>query len=334
MKEKLENLNFKYRVTIFTFIFFLIIGALSPISGSDWRSYLIGKEGLVSSINNIKIMDGRIISGFLINFFSYNKILFDVCFALLASHFVRMCNDIMGSVKTRYLYLYPTIGLLLVSVFTFSYNYLSVSSTVTYTFPTIVFFSYFYTLLKDETITKNTFIKLLLHSLFICLSSVHIAITFLITNLIYFIINDKKTTRLKSFLLLVIDLFLVIISLSTLNSSLFYTDLNSIKENIPLLIGNVFSNNIILIILGAIPINLFLYEKLRENTYVRVVIVLFDIILLFSLAYNFFNYSPVNLNLIISKYNGIFATENWYYIFYFVIYIVLFVLSMNYYIKI
>ena len=122
MKEKIDNISFKYKVTTFTFLLFLVIGLLSPISGADWKSYVIGKEGLVSSINNINILDGRIISGFLINFFSYNKLLFDICFAIMISQFVKMCNDLMGTVKTRFLFMYPLIGLLLVSVFTFSYN--------------------------------------------------------------------------------------------------------------------------------------------------------------------------------------------------------------------
>lgn len=333
MKEKLENINFKYKVTTFTFILFLIIEALSPISGADWKSYVIGKEGLVSSINNINILDGRIISGFLVNFFSYNKILFDICFAIMASQFVKMCNDLMGSVKTRYLYLYPLIGLLLVSVFTFSYNYLSVTTTVTYTFPIIVYFLYFYTIIKDVELSKTTFFKLLLFTLFICFSSIYLAIMFFITNFIYFIINDKKDNRIKYFILLAVSFFTIIISLLSINNSLFYSNLDSIKNNIPSMIENVFSNNIVLLILGAIPINMYLYEKLKDNTYVRVVITLFNLILLFSLSYNFFNYSPVNLNLVISKYGGIFATENWYYIIYFIIYIILYIISMNYYVK-
>ena len=332
MKEKIENISFKYKVTTLTFILFLIISALSPISGADWKSYVIGKEGLASSINNINILDGRIISGFLINFFSYNKILFDFCFALMISQFVKMCNDIMGTVKTRYLYLYPLIGLLLVSVFTFSYNYLSVTSTVTYTFPIIVFFMFFYTIIKEDEIKPKTLIKLILFTLFICLSSIHLAIVFFIVNFIYFIINDKKQNRFEYFLLLSLSFLLIIVSLLLLNNSLFYSDINIIKDNVSNMIYNTFSNNIVLLILGAIPINMYLYEKLKENTYVRVVITLFNLILVFSLSYNFFNYSPVNLNLIISKYNGIFATENWYYIFYYITYLILYIISMNHFI--
>ena len=333
MKEKIDNISFKYKVTTFTFLLFLVIGLLSPISGADWKSYVIGKEGLVSSINNINILDGRIISGFLINFFSYNKLLFDICFAIMISQFVKMCNDLMGTVKTRFLFMYPLIGLLLVSVFTFSYNFLSVTTTVTYTFPAIAFFLYFYLIMKDEELKKLSVVKLILYALFICLSSIHLAIMFFIVNFIYFLINDKKSNRVKHFIILVISFISIIFSLSLLDNSLFYSNINSIKDNIPHMIENTFSNNIVLVILGAIPINMYLYEKLKDNVYGRVVITLFDLILVFSLSYNFFNYSPVNLNLVISKYSGIFATENWYYILYFITYMVLFILSMNYYIK-
>ena len=331
MKEKLDKINFKYKITLFTFILFLIIEALSPISGDDWRYFVIGKGGLVSSFENINILDGRIISGFLVNFFSYNKLLFDISFAFLISQFVKMCNDLMGSVKTKYLYLYPLIGVLLVSVFTFSYNYVSLNSTITYTFPSVIFIMYFYELLRRGKLTNKTLIKLLFYSIFICLSSIHIGITFLIANIIYFIIKGNKD-KIKYIILLIIDLICIIFSLSLLENSLFYTNIESIN-NIPYLIENIFSNNILLIILGAIPINLYLYEKLKNNTYVRVIITLFDLILVFSLSYNFFNYSPVNLNLVLRRYHGIFAIENWYYIFYFIIYVVLFVLSLNYFIK-
>lgn len=330
MKEKIDSLNFKHRVILFTFLFFLIILALSPISGDDWKNFVIGRGGVIDSFNNINIQDGRIISSFLINFFSYNKLFFDISFALLMCQFVKMCNELMGTVKTKYLYLYPLIGVLLVSVFTFSYNYLSINSTVSYTFPSILFIMYFYNMLGYR-IDNKLLLKQIVLSVLITLSSIHIAITFFIANIVYFVLK-KHEDNIKHIILLIINLICVVFSLSLLENNIFYTNMESIN-NITYVIENFFSNNILLIILGAVPINMFLYEKLKDNTYVRVVITLFDLVLVFSLSYNFFNYSPVNLNLILSKYRGIFATENWYYVFYFITYIVLFILSINYYIN-
>ena len=246
------------------------------------------------------------------------------------SQFVKMCNDLMGPSKNKYYYLYPVIGVLLVSTFMFSYNYVSITSTVAYTFPTIMIFMYFHNFLKEET-SKFDYIKRLLMIIYISLSSVHLAIAFFITNLIYLIFVSKN--NIKNLIILIVNFILVIASLTTIKNGLFYTDIHSVTGNISYMIENVFSKNIVLIIIGAIPINYYLGNKLQTHMYRRVIITLFNLILVFSLCYNFFNYSPVNINLILSRYNGIFATENWYYIFYFVTYMVLFVLSMNFYIK-
>ena len=187
MKERIEVIDFKYKVTMGTFFFFFLISTLAPISGSDWSSYLIGKEGLGSVIKNININDGRVISGFLISLLSYNKLIFNLFFSLLMSMFVRCCNNMMGMVKNKYFYLFPLLGTTLVSIFLFSYNYVSVTTTVTYTFPAILSFIYFEYLWKKETYQfyLKDYIFLLLISLIISFSSIHIAITFLLGNIIY-----------------------------------------------------------------------------------------------------------------------------------------------------
>lgn len=333
MKERIEVIDFKYKVTMFTFFFFFLISTLSPISGSDWWSYLTGKEGLGYIIKNININDGRILSGVLIGVLSYNKLIFNVFFSLLMSMFVRCCNNMMGIVKNKYYYLFPLLGTMLVSVFLFSYNYVSVSTTVTYTFPAILSFIYFEYLWKKDNYTFNVkdCIFLSIISLIICLSSIHIAITFFLGNLIYYIYSIIKKKKIsKSYIaVLIIQLIAITFSLSILPKELFYNNFNKILSNIPRYIDTFFSKNILLVILGAIPINYYLSKKLKGWIYDRVVITLFDSILLFSLAYNFFYYSPVNLNLVINKYLGVFATENWYYIFYFIIYLILLFLSIN-----
>ena len=333
MIEKLKKLDYKHKVTYFTFFLFLIIGFLSPISGDDWKYHVIGRKGILECFKNIDIKDGRIISGFLIPFFAYYKIIFNVVFALLISKFVSICNDLQGRFKTKYAYLHPLIGVLIVSTFMFAYNYVSVSSTVAYTFPAILFITYFYLLRKNDELNVPTIIKLFLISLIVTMSSIHIGIAFLVANLLYFVILERKTKNIFSFLLVITDLLLLIISMSLIKDNLVITDYKIIFGNVSEMIDSIFSNNILLIIVGAIPINLYLYEKLKEKTYGRVVITLFDIVLAFSLCYNFFNYVPFNINLILKKYSGIFATENWYYIFYFLTYIVLFIISVNHYIK-
>ncbi len=333
MKEKLETLTFKHRIVLFTFVLFVVIGLLTPLGGSDWNSYVIGKQGIVECFKNINIRDGRLISSFLVNFFSYNRILFVLLFSILMSSFVKICTDLMGTVKNKYSYLYPLIGILLVSTFMFSFNYASITGAVCYTIPTILFFIYYYILLKDEEIKPRTLTLLIIYSILIMGSSIHLALTFFISNLIHLILTSNKSNRVKYTILLLIQFTMLIISVHFLESVIIYTKGSQILNNIPYFIDSLFSNNIVIMIIGAIPINYYLGEKLKDNRYCRVVIALFDMVLLFSLSYNFFNYSPVNLNLVISKYNGTFATENWYYIIYFIMYIVLFFMSINHYIK-
>lgn len=337
MKERLQVIDFKYTVATITFFFFLLISILSPISGTDWINYLVGKEGIKSCIENISIADGRIIHGFLAPFLTYNKMLFNILFSLLISKFVLSCNNMMGYVKNKYYYLFPLIGTLLISVFLFSYNYVSVSTTVTYTFPAIMMFLYFEYLWKKENnkFSKKEFILLTALAIYISLSSLHLAITFLIGNIIYFTYSkiSKRTFPKRYVFIILIQLLIISFLILKFNKALLYENINVSLSNLPRYIDTIFSKNILLILLGAIPINYYLNDLLRDWIYKRLVITLFDGILLFSLAYNFFYFSPVNLNLIINKYMGVFATENWYYIFYFLMYIVLFFLSIKHYIS-
>lgn len=337
MKERMEVLDFKYKVVIFTLLFFFIISSLAPISGSDWTSYLIGKEGIINSINNISFNDGRIISGFLINFLTYNKFLFNLIFSVLMSLFVYYCNNLLGYVKNKYYYLFPFLGTILVSTFTFSYNYLSVTSTVTYTFPILMIFIYYMYLFKKETLIINIkeLISLLLMAIYISLSSIHLSFIFLLGNIFFFFYFFKKIKESykKYLLIIILQTICFIISMYFVDKTLFYNNIEISLANLSNYIDTIFSKNIILFLLGAIPINYYLNDKLQGNMYKRLLITLFDVILIFSLTYNFFYYSPVNLNLIINKYFGVFAVENWYYIFYFILYICLLFLSILHLIK-
>ena len=166
MNERIRIIDFKYKITFWTFILFLTISFLAPISGSDWASYLVGKEGFIECVKNINLTNGNIIGSFLGSFLSYNKILFNIFFSLLMALFVHLCNDMLGMVKNKVFYLIPFIGTLLVNTILFSYNYVSVTTTISYTIPVILSFYYFYRLWKKETydFTFKDYIVLLLIS--------------------------------------------------------------------------------------------------------------------------------------------------------------------------
>lgn len=334
MKERFEILNYKYRIVILTFLFFLIITTLCPLSGEDLGYYLVGKENI---FDNINILDGRIITGLLVPFFCSNKILFNIVFSLLISLFVYECNNVLGVVKCKYYYLLPFFNILLVSVFTFSYSYMSVSSTVTYTFPTLIIFIYFLELVKreDYLFKFKDYALISLVVLYVSFSSVFIALTFALTNFLFYLLCLKRKKNISNvyILILILQTLAVIISFAFIDKVFFYENINKMLSFLPSYIDNVFSKNIVFVFLSIIPINYYLNEKLGDFVYKRVIITFFDAIVVFSITYNFYYYVPVNMNLVISKYFGVFATENWYYIFYYLIYYVLYFCTIRYFVK-
>lgn len=333
MKERIEVLSFKYKVVYAVFFFFLIITFLSPLSGEDIKFYIIGRGGIRNIFSNLDIGKYGIINSFLVSFLSYNKILFNIIFSLFMGYFAYIICSMMGIVKNKYYYLVPFILILLVSTFTFSYNYMCVSNTIMYTFPTIMMFIYFYSVLKRES--RNIILDIVLEIfiiIYVSLSSVHFGLIFLIGNLIFSTYMWKKGEMFKRYIVyIVVQLIFVIFSFFSFDIE-FYSNLSYGLSNIPMFIDSFFSKNIILVIISCIPINRYLTMKLQNSKHKRTVIALFNMILLFTLLYNFSYYVPVNINLVINKYFGIFATENWYYIFYYILYFVLLILSVRYYI--
>lgn len=330
MNDRIKAIDFKYKLTTYVFFFFLIVAFLSPLGGVDWSSYLLGKEGFLYNLKNLDVLDGRIISSFFINIFSYNKIWFNLIIALVTSLFVFRTNTLLGVVKNKFMYVVTFLLILLVSVDMFAYNYVSVSGAFSYTIPIFLSFIYFYNLfnVRDKKRDYRDYIMMVLISSYVITSSFFIAIAFVIANIFYLICNYSK----EHLLVVILDILILLFVFSTIKNNIFIFDINYIFNNIPKFIENTFSRNILLVLLSTIPINFYLGEKLK-GIYSRIPIVLFNIVLYFSLIYNFAFYSPVSLTLVISRYNGFFAVENWYYIFYYLLYFYLLIRSIHYYIK-
>lgn len=337
MKERLKVLDFKYNVLTVFFIFILFISLLAPLSGNDWINYVNGKSGIIESFKNLTFNNGGLLSDFFAGIFTNSKGIFDILFASLMTFTFYNVIPLFGKVekKTNYLLL-PTL-LLLVGVETFSFNFISVTGTVCYTFPALLILNYFLYLYKigNNKFTIGNHIVLLLIILFVSLVTVHLSIAFLLANILFY---AYKTISVKGYqksyiALLFIHIFVSIISLFYVDKAMLFSSFEVLKDSIPTFIDEIFSKNILLIIIGMIPIDFYLNEKLGKHSFKRVLIVLFSLIPFLSLAYNFFNYSPVNLNLVINRYSGVFATENWYFIFYYIIYVVLFLLTVIHYIS-
>ena len=335
MKERLKLLNYKYNVITLLFFFILLISILSPLSGNDWSLFSHGKS--VLGIDSLTFNNGGLISDYIARIFVNNKGIFAIFFAFIMSYLYTLLMPLFGKVENKYHYLIPIFLLLILGIETFSYNLISVTGVTCFTIPTILIIIYFLYVYKigNEKYTISNYIVLTLLVTYISLSTVHLAIAFLITNVIYY---AYRVVTFKDFpkqyvIIIIIQIMLSLTSLVFIDKALLYTSFDIMFNNIPKYINQTFSKNIIIIILGLIPINKYLDEKLGKFSYKRAVIVLFSLVPILSLLYNFFNYSPVNINLVINRYNGVFATENWYFLIYFILYVILYVISILYFIK-
>ena len=337
MKERLKVLDYKYNIITIFFLFVLAVSLLAPLSGNDWMSFVNGKEGLIENIKNLTYTNGGLLSDTLAGLFTNSKGIFALFFAIFFTITLYNIYPLLGKVENKNNYLLIPLLLLLVGVETFSYNYISVTGCVCYTFPALAIINYFLYLYRigNEKLTIFNYIKLFIAILFVSLTTVHLSIAFLLGNFIFYaykMLDNKK--KFEYYIILVfIHIFITIGTLFVIDKSMLYPSFDLFFDNIPSFIDATFSKNILLVIIGLIPIEFYLNEKLDGHSYKRVIIVLFALIPFISLAYNFFNYSPVNLNLVINRYSGIFATENWYFIFYFMIYMLLFMLTIIHFIK-
>ena len=329
MKERIEVISFKYKVVYGVFFFFFIISMLCPLSGDDLKYVNTFKE----NIPIFDFLDKYGLNYYLISFFASKKILFNIVLSLLLSYFTQITCNMMGIVKNKFYYMIPFILLLLVSTNTFSYNYMAVSKTVTYTFPSIFVFIYFYNALKkEETFFWGIILRFLI-VIYLSFSTIFISIPFLICNIILstYLWKKKYLRKTDIFFVLILTIFTCLNYFLTEN--ILYENELYITQNITNYIESFFSKNILLVMLSCIPINKYLNEKLSSNIHKRTIIMIFNLIMLFSFLYNFSYYVPVNINLVINKYFGVFALENWYYIFYYFIYFWLLLASFKHYLR-
>ena len=186
------------RVFIITFVLFFIISLLAPITGDDWKNFVVGNSGFVQNIENVWEMyltwEGRMASRFLINLLTPHKLLFNFIFSFFMSFGIYSIHTLMGKVSKKEYYLIPLLGLLLVNVSSFASNYTWVTGCITYTFPAIITIIYFTYLLTKKDLSFNFKEILLLSfiSLIIPMFIENIGASFVLGNIILFIVYLYK----------------------------------------------------------------------------------------------------------------------------------------------
>ena len=101
--------------------------------------------------------------------------------------------------------------------------------------------------------------------------------------------------------------------------------------NIPNFIKYAFTKNIFILMLMMIPVNKYLIDYLKNKKYKKIIILLFNIIPIITIILNSIYMLPVGVNM---NYNGIFRTSNWYYIFYWIVFFIIYVFALFKYIRV
>ncbi len=351
MKDNREVREYRDKVVKMTFIIFLLISFISPVTGDDWKNYVIGNSGLLNIFKNVWEMyltwEGRMASRLFIDLLIPHKLIFSTLFALLiASSTYCICN-LMGKVKRKEYYLIPLIALLLVNVNSFAQNYTWKTGCITYTFPALMTILYFAYIFQKKTLyfDLKEIIALSITALLIPMFVENIGLSFVLGNIIltsfYFIKKRKISLPLTGFTIISgVSLIAMLLSPGSalrMETETAFASLNlfeKIGTNIPNFIAHVFTHNFIITLLMTIPINYYLSRVLKgKKIFKNSVIALFNIVPLFNIYCNLHEMIPVNVTLVFKPYNGIFLPSKWYFIFYWIIFITLFILSIFYIIK-
>ena len=176
----------------------------------------------------------------------------------------------------------------------------------------------------------------------------NIGASFVLGNIILFIVylykNKKSSIPLLTFSIISILSFIFMISSPgsaiRMNTEMSFYSLNIFQKiftNIPNLLTYTFTNNFIITTIMLIPINYFLYKKYKDSIFIgkfsKIMIIIFNLVPTFNIFCNFYQIIPINILLLFNNYNGILLPSNWYFIFYWIIFSILFINSILYIVK-
>ena len=268
---------------IFTFVLFLIIGFLIPLTGDDWNN-VIGHEGnfqimINSAKYNYITFEGRFFSRIFDFIFCYYKYIWVIVNALGMTFIYYCIVKITNNKKSSYLPVLILEALLLVDEETFSQVYVWVTGNTTYFMPVIFMFIILF--IKRDTFNKinvkyNKLLYVILpllsfmFSMFVEPATVALLSVFILI-IIYEFIKEKKFDWLLiiCFIFSLIGFLLMIKSPGTINRS---NDMNafsnlSIIEKIiktfPRQINYVFIKNSFLILITVFVFDTIIIKSIK-----------------------------------------------------------------------
>ena len=346
MRTCFKKLSTRNKILLSVLIISFIIFSITPIAGDDWGNYLTGQKGISSivkiAISMYKTWEGRFVSRILISFLTYNKWIWNILNATLMTMLISIMYKYQKKGKFRSLIMI-ILGILLVNISFSSQVYLWLAGNITYFFPSVISLMVITYLLKSKNNIKNIWISLLLLIISFIIpmfvENIGCAYVFgLILIFIYKYYKDKKISILILLMLIlsIIGLILMLLSPGSqirMNENIEFANMNlfgKIYRNIPNFIRYSFTKNIFILIMMLIPINKYILDKFKNNKYKIVIIILFNIIPCLSIFQNWHYMIPIGIDI---NYNGVFLTTNWYYIFYWIIFMMIYILSIIKYLE-
>lgn len=332
--------NKKKIYLIITFLLFLIITVLTPISGDDYGNYISTngslKEALDIAISYYNGLEGRFIGRILIMYTTYHKIIWNILTATLFTLLISSISKILNKTTSILILI---IGLLLINTDMFAQGYTWLAGSITYLYPTSLTLFYFITIYKKHNNYKlYEYIILTILSIIIPMFVENIGCIFVLGNFILLILTYIKEKKLNIYYLvntILSTIFIMIMIKSPGSASRSLTEniefnnltlINKIIYNIKNFNFYVFFKNSSMIIITIIPIIYYLLKNKK-----RILCIIFSIIPILSIINNIYYILPMKFSLFQNL--KIIDTSNSLYIIYWIIYIVLLIISINYIVK-
>lgn len=323
MVKKIKNHHFNKQEIYFgflIFIFFMTISFFSPINGDDWGNYIIGTRGLRGWIGQAIGMyfdwEGRFASRLLINMLTYNKWLWNIFNASSMTILYVLTMRLVNPKKPVIISLILILGMLLIGNDIFTQTYLWIAGNLTYFTPLVLIFVYLYMIdyyIKKTTLDKwyiyvllfvlNLIIPMFIENIGAILVSINMFIS------MYLFVKNKKINKLflASLIISLISFLTMILSPGTAlrvayEASVFnqVSIFEKVMINIPNFIKYTFTENIFLLLIFPISFLYLSFSKIK-NTYLRVILLIVNVIPYMTVILNFANSSLLSQSAIASS---------------------------------
>lgn len=326
------------KLYIFTYIFFLIICILTPISADDYGNYVKGQQGIVSIINHTKNFylswEGRVASRAVILLFTYHKLLWNIITPFLFVSIFKSLSKI-NTFKNKNSYLLLLISIVAVNIPMFAQTYTWLSGNITYFYPSALVIYYFATLYKniDDKLSTKQIVWLSVLAIIIPMFTENIGCAFVFGNILFIMYLHYLKRKVKiNYMFLALSIFSLVLMLTSPGSASrinsegdFY--LLSLFEKIYLnmsyhLAQFTLTRHTTMLILMLICCNIYIAQKTKFNKKIKIILcIIFNIIPIYTILQNLIGVYGI-------KFLTLFTTYELYYYPYWLIFGTVFLLSL------